>query len=382
MTDKITNKDFCPAPWVSLYIDPTGRVENCCISENNLGNINKISDITEIIFGQTNKDIQKLILKDQLPVGCANCNNKSDTLQQRMLNIFPNINNELYQEGKFELKYLDVRWSNTCNLACVYCSPELSSTWANELNIVNRIERSTKNDLLEYVLANVHTLKEVYMAGGEPLLMKENELLIEAILQKNPECNVLVNTNLTQINNSSIFQNLLKLKNCSWLVSVDDCAERFEYLRYPAKWKEFIDNFNVLKTTVSATQIALNMVFTSINALTLWDTVDYMLDIIGIQPNLITLALYNNGQGGGPWNMNDLPIDYQNLVLEKMNQPQFKSIRGWQNIYNHVTACANIPPSWMTGHPWSEFDRLDGRRGLDSRKTFPEVYKYKDIEPN
>ena len=207
-SDYFNTKSFCPAPWVSLYIEPTGKIENCCVSKNNLGNINKTSNIKEIIFGQVNKDIQKLILNDQFPAGCAWCDNKSLTLQQRMLDIFPNINDELYQEGKFELKYLDVRWSNTCNLACVYCSPDLSSTWANELNIVHRFERSTKHNLLEYVLDNVHTLKEVYMAGGEPLLMKENELLIEAILQKNPECHVLVNTNLTQIKNSSIFQSV------------------------------------------------------------------------------------------------------------------------------------------------------------------------------
>jgi MoaA/NifB/PqqE/SkfB family radical SAM enzyme len=379
-SEYFNTKSFCPAPWVSLYIEPTGKVENCCVSKNNLGNINQISDIKEIIFGQANKDIQKLILNDQYPLGCSWCNNKSHSLQQRMLDIFPNINNELYQEGKFELKYLDVRWSNTCNLACVYCSPDLSSTWANELNIVHRFERATKHNLLDYVLDNVHTLKEVYMAGGEPLLMKENELLIEAIIQKNPECHVLVNTNLTQIKDSPIFQNLLKLKNCSWMVSIDDTEERFEYLRYPSKWNEFKDNFNLLKAHADINKIALNMVFTSVNALTYWDTIDYMIDTMGVQLSGISLALYNNG-ATGPWNPRHLPVEYQNLALEKMNQLRFKSIIGWQNIYDFLSAGTYIPPvtAQRTVLPWAELDKLDLRRGLDSSKIFPELYKHKDF---
>jgi MoaA/NifB/PqqE/SkfB family radical SAM enzyme len=380
-------KSFCPAPWVSLYIDPTGKVENCCISDNNLGNINQISDVKEIIFGQPNKDIQKLILDDQFPKGCSRCSSSSsNTLQKRMLQIFPNINNELYQEGKFELKYLDVRWSNTCNLACIYCGPQLSSTWANELNVVHRINRLTKHNLLEYVLDNVHTLKEVYMAGGEPLLMKENELLIDAILQKNPECHVLVNTNLTQIKDSPIFKNLLKLPNCSWLVSMDATEERFEYLRYPAKWDEFKDNFELLTTQVDNRKIAINMVFTSINALTYWDTVNYVIDTMNVHSNNISLALVNDGSSG-PLNPVHLPIDCQNIVLEKMNQLRFKSIRGWQNIHDYMSAGIYIPgvytpPGGTIGvWPWSELLELDRRRGLDSSKIFPELYKYKDTEP-
>jgi MoaA/NifB/PqqE/SkfB family radical SAM enzyme len=376
MTVTTHNENFCPAPWVSLYIEPTGQVENCCVSKNLLGNINHTNDIKEIIFSPTNKKIQKTILNDKYPIGCHWCDNKNHTLQKRMLEIFPEINNELYQEGKFELKYLDARWSNTCNLACVYCSPALSSSWASELGTIHKFDRDTKHNMLEYVLDNVHTLKEVYMAGGEPLLMKENEHLIQAIKQKNPNCHVLVNTNLTQVKNSPIFQDLLTLKNCTWLVSVDDSHERFEYMRYPAKWSEFNDNFNLLKSQVNPNSISLNMVFTSINALTYWDTVDYMLSL-GCMPRGITLALYNNGARRGPWDPRHMPIEYQQLVLARMDRPQFKSLIGWQNIYDHLSAGIYEPNL----QPWLELSKLDRRRRLNSKKVFPTVYKYKDVNP-
>jgi MoaA/NifB/PqqE/SkfB family radical SAM enzyme len=376
MTGTTHNKNFCPAPWVSLYIEPTGQIENCCVSKNLLGNINHTNNIKEIIFSPTNKSVQKSILKGKYPLGCSWCNNKHHTLQKRMLDIFPEINNELYQEGNFELKYLDARWSNTCNLACVYCAPALSSTWASELGTVHRFDRSTKHNMLEYVLDNVHTLKEVYMAGGEPLLMKENELLIAAIKQKNPNCHVLVNTNLTQVKNSPIFQDLLTLKNCSWLVSVDDTEERYEYIRYPGKWSEFKDNFELLKSQVNPNAIALNMVFTSLNALTYWDTIDYMLSL-GAPSRGISLALYNNGTRSGPWDPRHMPVEFQERILEKMDQPRFNSIIGWQNIKDYLLPKIYKPDQ----QPWLELGKLDQRRGLDSSKIFPEFYKYKDVNP-
>ena len=106
-------------------------------------------------------------------------------------------------------------------------------------------------------------------------------------------------------------------------------------------------------------QISLNMVFTSLNALTFWDTVDYMLDNMGVFPLAITFALYNNGLGNGPWDLRHLSIDYQNLVLEKMNQPQFKSIRGWQNIHDYLAARIHVSlPGYSSNkaQPWSELD--------------------------
>ena len=40
------------------------------------------------------------------------------------------------------------------------------------------------------------------------------------------------------------------------------------------------------------------------------------------------------------------------------------------------------PPGGTIGvWPWSELDKLDQRRGLDSSNIFPELYKYKDTEP-
>jgi MoaA/NifB/PqqE/SkfB family radical SAM enzyme len=367
------NPNFCPAPWLSFYIDPSGNVENCCVSKNQLGNIEQDTSIKEIIFTGKNKNIQQDMLDGKSVDGCRWCHNKSHTLQSRFFNIFPDRQDSLYNNaGSFELRYMDLRWSNVCNYACVYCGPELSSTWAEELKQTHRIERSSKNSMLDYVLENIHTLKELYLAGGEPLMMKENETVLQALSEKNADCHVCVNTNLSQIENNRIFELLVdRGPKTQWLISVDDMSERYEYLRYPGRWNTFDKNLSALKKIAGS--VSFNMVFINLNALTIWDTVDYLLDQ-GHNAGGITLTLYNNGGVDGDWDIKHMSKSFQELVLERMNQSKYKNMIGWQNIYDYLKK----DDIRVGGNPWKAMAELDQRRGLDSRQIFPVVYKYKD----
>lgn len=368
------NSNFCPAPWLSFYIDPSGNVENCCVSKNQLGNIEQDTSIQEIIFVGKNQTIQQDMLNNQPVEGCRWCHNKSHTLQNRFFEIFPDRQDPLYQQpGNFELRYMDLRWSNVCNYACIYCGPALSSTWADELKQTHRIERSSKNTMLDYVLENIHTLKELYLAGGEPLMMKENETVLQALSEKNSKCHVCVNTNLSQIENNRIFELLISRKNTQWLVSVDDMQERYEYLRYPGKWSTFAKNLSILKETAGS--VAFNMVFINLNALTIWDTVDYLLDQ-GHEPGGITLTLYNNGGVDGDWDVKHMPRSFQDRVLERMNQSRYKNMIGWQNIHDYLSR----NDIQVGGDPWKAMAELDQRRGLDSRQVFSVLYEYKDTK--
>ena len=372
--NRLDNPALCPAPWRSLFIEATGRVDNCCVAKNQLGHIQQDS-VQEIIFGEQNQAVQQSMLRGQLPEGCDACKNKKTSVMEHMWRMFPDTSPENFQSGDFNLQYLDARWSNTCNLACVYCTPAYSSTWAQELNMPVRIDKQYKNELLNHVLDNVKNLKNVYLAGGEPLLMRENEILIEAIQQQNPDCHVLVNTNLTQVKSSSIFQNLLQLKNCQWLISVDDSHERFEYLRYPALWSEFVENLEFLKSKIARNRLAyklsFNMVVTSLNAVTIWDTVDWLLDQ-GL--GSLTMQLINAGLTQVPLEVRSMPLDYQQKVLHRMDQEKYRKLFGWQDVYDHLKR--SIYYDAPNCDVKSYLQRTDVRRGLDSTITFPMVYQY------
>ena len=67
------------------------------------------------------------------------------------------MDRSLYDTKKFDLNTIDVRWSNLCNLSCVYCGPEFSSKWASELNI--KITTPKEQQLINfknYIFDNVY----------------------------------------------------------------------------------------------------------------------------------------------------------------------------------------------------------------------------------
>ena len=177
------NKSICTLPWSGFELEPDGGVKNCVLAEEKLGNINK-SHIKEIISGNVNVNIKKAMLKDALPASCAGCHivekNRNDlmSISSRLyyhkelakkidMQFYDNVNN-------FSLKHVDLRWTNACNQACVYCGPSLSSKWAQEMGVKVKSNQEARREVKDFVFENISDLQNVYLAGGEPMLMKEN----------------------------------------------------------------------------------------------------------------------------------------------------------------------------------------------------------------
>jgi molybdenum cofactor biosynthesis enzyme MoaA len=134
-----------------------------------------------------------------------------------------NIPTDTYQVGNFDLHTVDVRWTNLCNFACVYCGPEFSSKWSTELKIHPKVpDQQQLMDFKNYIYDHAGQLKHVYLAGGEPLLMKENLILLEKL---NPDANIRINTNLSKVD-TRVFEAICEFPNVHWTVSVETQARR------------------------------------------------------------------------------------------------------------------------------------------------------------
>jgi hypothetical protein len=89
---------------------------------------------------------------------------------------------------EFEMKYMDIRFSNLCNMKCRSCGPACSSQWAQEFQenrgeemfkkyfpnqkiVVNNNEDQTFMLKLKPYLSDV---SEVYFAGGEIIITPEH----------------------------------------------------------------------------------------------------------------------------------------------------------------------------------------------------------------
>ena len=379
--DMLTNKSFCPILWTGFYIGPDGEVKNCICSKDTIGNT-KENQINNILTGEVNTQAKKEILADKKPSTCSYCygleTNKTsrNIVSSRIyyLKELKTVPLDTYlTPDNFNLHQIDIRWRNTCNFACAYCGPTLSSKWADELKVkVDFPSQNQFNELKSYVFSHAAQLKNVYMAGGEPLLIKENEELLELLLEKNPDVVIRVNTNLSKTN-TRVLDLLCKFKNVHWTLSAENINDEYEYLRYGGKWEEFLSNLTLIRSLPH--KITFNMVWCILNYSGIFDCIDYLRSI-GFHQNafILTAAL------GPDWlDTRHLPdtvlqsIEHQ--LLYRINErPGFLLEDGYQNLLTHI----HKPFDKNLNATFQQLATMDQRRGVDSSKIFTELYKLKE----
>ena len=250
------NDFYCAAPWRGLHINPRGDVKTCCAGNPNmLGNLNS-KKIDEILHGPVLQEIRSNLRQGQPHAYCANC-----VQRERMGNeserTWHNKINEFFDTTQAGLDYeyptlLDIRWNNTCNLSCNYCGPMDSSKWASIKKVLINNNNNTRHyyeDVCQFIEQHNAHIQEVAMIGGEPLLLPENERLLDVIPKT---CKITLITNLNNpLENNRIFQKLAKRHNVGWSISFDNIGERFEYVRHGANWSLQLHNLDLIQDLIS-----------------------------------------------------------------------------------------------------------------------------------
>lgn len=372
----LTNKKFCPIPWTGFMYNSNGDVLNCIRSQRPIGNL-KDASIHDILKNNTATKQNMLEHKDGQ--GCHVCYDLEgdkkgyDMISDRIfyLKELKSVDNALYdQADDFDLHKIDIRWSNVCNHACVYCGPDYSSKWATELKIkVAEPTPERVQELKKLVFDNAHQLKHVYLAGGEPLLMKENLELLEILQEKNPSVNIRVNTNLSKTG-TRVFEKICEFKNVHWTVSLDTIEEQFEYIRYGGVWQDFLDNLKII--TKLEHKISFNMLWYALNYKSIFDTVDYLKE----------LGHHNNSFVIGPmaipkWqdvrHLSDNILDElkETLSSKIAEAPGFLLEDSYRNMLTHLAQPMDKDVETLKNNLLG----IDTRRGLDSTKIFSEMYE-------
>ena len=372
----LTNKMFCPIPWQGFQYNANGDVLNCIRSQRPIGNL-KDKSIHEILAENT--ETKQNMLDGKPGQGCNVCydieeNKKSfDVISDRIfyLKELRGINLDHYNSvDNFDLRKIDIRWSSACNHACVYCGPMYSTKWQHELKLkVEDPPRERVEELKQYVFDNAHNLKHVYLAGGEPLLMKENLELLEILQERNPFVNIRVNSNLSKTG-TPVFDKICEFRNVHWTVSVDTIEQEFEYIRYGGKWSDFLENLD--KITTSGHKITFNMLWFVLNYRSIFDCIDFLKD----------RGYHNNSFVIGPilgpdWldvrNLPDDELDDINIALQSRidQEPGYLLEDSYKNMMRH----ARVPFNKNLTKTFNKLNEMDQRRGLDSKTIFPEVYE-------
>ena len=376
--DYLTNKSFCPLPWTGFSIESDGKVKNCICSTDSIGNI-KEKSIQDIMIDTPNEQIKADMLLNAKPDNCKYCyslegdKTNRNIISSRIyyLKELKNVPKSIYDQNTFSLKHVDLRWQNSCNFACVYCNPTFSSSWEKELGV--QIDRPS-NEMLQmtkdYILANASSIENVYLAGGEPLLMKENEEFLELLLKVNPTVSLRVNTNLSKTK-TNMFNLLKQFKNVHWTISVESVEKEFEYMRYGGNWDNFLSNLTELLTLGLNHKITFNMVWCLLNYQSIFRCIEFLQSWGFHNNSFVITSLY-----GPEWlDSRNLPnsvlLLIKDIVQEKINQkPGFLLEDGYNNIIEHI----NTPFNKDLTNSLIEIKKIDQRRNIDSREVFKEFY--------
>jgi radical SAM protein with 4Fe4S-binding SPASM domain len=265
MSEQLKNsKHFCMMPWTHMHLWPAGTTYPCCMSDPEfpIGNTQEQS-LQEIWNGEELRNIRMNMLQDKPSKECRRCyeleENGMSTLRTGSIGNYAHhwdkveATSDDGSAGDVNMAYMDIRFSNLCNLKCRSCGPQFSSSWFEDHKAIYgklnhpkilqvRDEMKSFMDELDPLLESV---ERVYWAGGEPLITKEHyNILDKWIAMDKRNVSMDYTTNFTQMyyKKKTAFDYWNKFENVRVAASLDANHARGEYLRKNMVWSEVVQN--------------------------------------------------------------------------------------------------------------------------------------------
>jgi len=225
-----------------VYIAANGQYRLCCTS-NEPNNVETVHTHTpqEWLNSQPVVNAKELLAKDEWPDACITCKRHEEA----------GIPSRRQQKDFYgpDITHLDLRFGNSCNFKCISCHSGASSSIAEEAAEMAKQNLNPYHTVLDVKNYNWYDekflhyfenlpLKEVYLTGGEPMMVKHLPQFLERL---DSSVTIRFNTNGSLFNPR--VQDLLKRFNRVIMsVSMDAVGKRIEYIRYGADWKTVEEN--------------------------------------------------------------------------------------------------------------------------------------------
>ena len=440
------SKTFCVLPWIHFATRPNGDMRLCCSAnasgagENHTVGLVKNERGQPANFGRETpmsawnneymKDVRLTMLEGKIPASCSKCTAEESrgVASKRIWETgswmedgidVEELIKQTEEDGTVpdKLVYLDLRLGHTCNLKCVMCSPHDSSQWvgdhkkiyplfqAKELKEQMQWDRKEFNnfwhenpDFWKEMYAQIPNLKQVYFAGGEPLMIREHRWFLEEIIRQGYADKILIryNTNGLLVDDD-IIELWKKFKKVKVGFSIDAVADRNYYIRYPSDWTTIERNLHKLDNTPDNIQVSIATAIQILNIKHLADFAKWK-----ITQNFKKVNLENTvggiQAGGGIVNMHLLyiPTFLSIRLLPQADKDEvrksFGELANWlyENYRQDEDFWKQNPYGWKRWQAMLDFmdaedhtsqlpafkeyiEKLEVLRGTDFKSTFPEL---------
>lgn len=250
------SSNWCPDIYKGLFIDRVNndriRLAPCCQADATIEPIADFDFVTSPALTQ----IREQFDQGQQPKACDRCwKNEALGAPSRR-----EVISRIYKESDRSIGLENLTYSSTwaCNLACIMCNEQFSSTWALELGTtreeLEQIGRAHNKSLKFLEQLDISNLRHLHFNGGEPLLNDDHLL----ILQQADKLNILnslalsYNTNGTQYPSVKAMDYWKRSKLVRLWFSIDGTDRSYEYIRYHGNWAQDSANISKICDTVSS----------------------------------------------------------------------------------------------------------------------------------
>lgn len=378
--DPSTFPKGCFLPLNAIAVHPQGYSHFCLTSTlRHQGGIRSFEKIRE--------DIHQQLLQGKWPESCLRCKNKEDrNLQSRRTRTWERKADMygLEQAKKFVLdsskstiRHLEVSFSNLCNISCVMCSSEFSTSWiahdkrAMEEGLQYRnftgpyqsLKRMTP-EMMDEIFEHVENFDLIIIKGGEPT--REPACLeflrrLNASNKKKKNLAVFLQSNGTRAPEEWM-QNLDTL-NFEMGFSMDGWGEVFEWVR-GAKFESFLKNFRDTQKVSLVRSVSIDFTLSAYNCFHLPEFFTRLIELKEESPKLNEIPVFQWVQQDYASPLNLKQEDRQKIAdaLEPILEKGKGLFLNGENLLNVLRQPRASEKSVEQGRSWYEYlKKMRGR---------------------
>lgn len=358
------SKHFCVLPWVHFHAWPDKRVMPCCVADSSMpvAEIKSDETILQMMNSEEYKKMRLAMLDDEPVEACKRCYDLelmgTWTMRQshnkrrgkEYVDLIVDNTNKDGSLNEFNMKYMDIRFSNLCNMKCRSCGPSCSSQWAQEFLekrggevfqeyfgtnkiVINNNEDQTLMHKLKPYLADV---TEVYFAGGEIIITPEHYECLDYWVENDlcDQVELTYTTNFSTLKykkNVDLISYWKKFPKLKIWASLDAHGDVAECIRKGTDWERIVENIRTVRTEVPHAEFQITPTISIWNVFTFPDFFDYMVE----QGFIDTNSSPRFNLATNPWyaNIMILPKHVKRRLVElyRVYQEKYKHN---QDIYN------------------------------------------------
>lgn len=305
-----TGKHFCVLPWVHFHAWPDSRVFPCCVADSTMpvSKIVKGESIIKMMNSEEYKKMRVSMLNDEPVEACQRCYDLEKlgtwTMRQshnrrRGLDYAAEIAETTKPDGElteFKMKYMDIRFSNICNMKCRSCGPGCSSLWAQEvvdscgaehyekyfhaIKVVNT--NNSDNDFMTKLKPYLKDVTEVYFAGGEIIITPEHyeclDYWVENGLTEQVELTYTTNMGSLKYKDKDLLNYWKQFPNLKIWASLDASDELAEVIRKGTDWPRILRNIEKIKEAAPHAEFQITPTISIWNVFAFPYFFDYLID--------------------------------------------------------------------------------------------------------